>query len=158
MRAGLILALALAPALFAAGDEPIDRATLRGLKAVSVVVDPLDAELQREGLSTSVLRRQVEARLERAGITVDANAVDFVGLRVLAAQAKRTSVAISIDLGVYQTVVLARDKQTRTATETWAVRSVVLSPPKQVSESTAETVDQLVQQLITAYRSVNPQQ
>jgi hypothetical protein len=157
MRAGLIVALALVPALFAAGDGPLDRATLRGLKTVSVVVDPLDPELQKEGLSATLLQRQVEQRLQRAGIAVDANAVDFVGLRILGAQAKRTSVALSIDLGVYQAVVLVRDKQTRTATETWAVRSVVLSPPKQVSESSSETVDQLVQQLVTAYRAVNPQ-
>jgi hypothetical protein len=157
MRAGLIVALALAPALFAAGDGPLDRATLRGLKAVSVVVDPLDPELRKEGLSGPALQRKVEQRLQRAGIPVDANAVDFVGLRILGAQAKRTSVALAIDLGVYQAVVLVRDKQTKTATETWAVRSVVLSPPKQVYESSSETIDQLVDQLVTAYRAVNPQ-
>jgi len=154
MRA--ILMLLLAGVLSSAGDGPLDRATLRGLKAIGVVIDPLDAELEREGLSGEALQTQVEQRLQAAGIPIDKNAVEFVGLKIMGAQAKRTPVALCLDLGLYQPVILSRDKEIRTATETWGTHSVLLAQPRQVSQSSAETVDQLVQQFVDAYRSANP--
>ncbi len=155
VRMRAILLLLFTGLLTAAGDSPLERATLKGLKAVNIVIDPLDAELQSEALSGDKLRAQVQQRLQAAGIAVDPQAVEFLGLRITAAQAKRTPVALCVDLNVYQPVILARDKNVKTATETWGAHSVLLAPPRQVSDSSAETVDQLVQQFVAAYRSAN---
>lgn len=149
--------LAAPCAIFASGDAPVDRATLRGLKALNVVVDTIGQDLQKEGLSGAALRDQIESRLKDAGIPVDPQATDFVGLRILGAQAKRSPAALSLALGVYQPVILARDKEIRTSTDTWGAQSVLLSPSGQIKQSVSETLDELVAQFIAAYRSVNPQ-
>ncbi len=152
----IVVTMALVRTAAGAGDTPLERATLKGLKAVSVTIDSIDPELQRQGLSAQALQSRVERALSSAGVAVDANAVEFIGLQITAAQAKRTDAALCIDLGLYQGVSLQRDREIKTAAATWGAHSVLLSPPKQVSQSALETVDQLVKQFADAYRSANP--
>lgn len=153
----LLVAFALLPCLcLAAGDAPIDRATLKGLKSVGVIMDPLGPALQERGLSADALVKQIQKRLQDAGIQVSDDATEFVGLRVLSAQAKRTSYAISISLSLYQRVELVRDRALKSSTDTWGVESVILAQPKEVSESVSETVDELVQRFVASYKSENP--
>ena len=137
-------------------DSPIDRATLRGLKAIKVIVDPPDAELQHGGVTARNLATQIVARLEKAGLGVDNNAIEFVGLHLTAAHVKKKTSAVSLTLGLYQTVALARDPAIKTTTETWSGESVVLVPPGLFSEAVADTVNQLVDQFVAAFRSANP--
>ncbi|MBZ5583935.1 MAG: hypothetical protein LAQ30_17330 [Acidobacteriia bacterium] len=150
------LVMALAQTAGGAGDTPLERATLKGLTAVSVTVDSLDSELQREGLSAQAVQSEVERGLSSAGIAVDPKAAEFVGVRITAAQAKRSDVALCVDLGLYQGVFLQRDRNIKTAVETWGAHSVLLSPARQVSQSATDTLDQLVRQFADAYRSANP--
>jgi hypothetical protein len=82
--------------------------------------------------------------------------VEFLGLRLMAVRESKGAYALCIALGVYQAVTLDRDRTIKTATETWDSQSVVLVRPKQLSEAAADTVDQLVDQFIGAYRSANP--
>jgi len=49
---------------------PTGAGTLRGLPGVEVIVERLQPELESDGLTTSVLRADVEERLRKAGITV----------------------------------------------------------------------------------------
>ena len=111
-------------------DGKLDRATLKDLKAVSIVIDPIDPELQSEGVDPDFLRATIQAKLEKAGITVDKSANEFLGLRVTAAQGKRMPVALCLSLGLYQAVVLARNRDIHTATETWSVDSVASAQPQ----------------------------
>src|SRR5947209_3366616 len=92
-----------------ASDSPIDRATLRGLKGVNIIVDPPDAELQRGGVTAKNLVTQIGQRLEKAGLPVDTKAAEFVGLHLVAAHAKKKASAVCLTLGLYQTVALGRD-------------------------------------------------
>lgn len=148
---GLLLGAA---GLWGAGDGPLDRATLRGLKALNVIVDPIGPDLARGGLTADALRGRLERALSTSGITFDPQAAEFLALRVTSAQGKRTDVAISVSLSVYQPVILARNKE-KTATDTWEIESVILAPPKQVQESVAETVELLVRQFAQSHRSAN---
>jgi hypothetical protein len=148
--------LALAHPAARASDGPIERATLRGLKAIKVIVDPPDAELQRAGVTAKNLAAQIAQRLERGGLPVDNNAIEFVGLTVTAAHVKKKTSAVSLTLGVYQNVALARDPAIKTTTETWSTESVVLVPPELFSEAVADTVNQLVDQFASAFRLSNP--
>jgi hypothetical protein len=138
-----------------ATDAPIDRATLRGLGALRVVVD-IGVELQQAGITRARLEKEVEHQLEAAGIVVDANAVEFVGLRVTAAHSKNTPYAVSLVLGLYQSVTLKRDPTLKTITETWSGESVLLVPAKLLQNVLINTVDQLVDQFVMAFRRVNP--
>jgi hypothetical protein len=148
--------LFLSALLFAAGDAPIDRATLHGLKAVGVVIDRMEPALEQDAGTAATLRAEIEDRLDRAGIPVDRNAKEFLGLRLTSVRAKGTPVALCLALAMYQPVVLSRDSTIHTATGTWEVDTVLLSPLKMLRNGTRESLDELVDQFIQAYKSANP--
>ena len=70
----LFFILALSSPLCQADDRARDRATLRGIQSIIVKVRPLSAEWQAElekvGLSESILQSSVEQQLQKAGIHV----------------------------------------------------------------------------------------
>jgi len=155
-----ILLVALAAVFGAglqAGDATLDRATLRGLKAFNIVVDPLDPQLEKAGLSADMLRSRLDTRLRHAGIALDTNAIEFVGLRVDSMLLpKKGPDALCFSLAFYQPVVLSRDAKIRTATQTWDIRTMVLAAPKSMVQSALDTIDQIADQFVAAYHSANP--
>jgi hypothetical protein len=138
-----------------AGDATIDRATLRGLAAVNIGVDKLDDQLQAAGVTSGVIRSRIEDKLRAANITVDTSKSEFVAVRITGVRANRGPFAAAVTLGAYQPVQLVRDAKVRTATQTWEVVSVLLAEPKQLYRAAMETIDELSDAFITAYRSVN---
>lgn len=142
-----------------ASDGPIERATLRGLKALRVAVDPPDAEMRRAGLTATKLTTMVEERMQKDGVPIDTNAVEFLGLRITAAHANRKQPsAVCLTLGLYQNVTLVRDPKVKATLETWSGDSVVLSPAELFHEAVSNTVNQLVDQFANAYRQANPKE
>jgi hypothetical protein len=155
MRLPLAVLIAIPVAVFPAGDAALDRETLRGLKAVNVVIDPVHAELENQGIIPDDLRAQIQTQLQNAGIAVDENAREFLGVRILPARQKNGPYSISASLGLYQPVQLVRDAKIRTATQTWEVESVSVVQPKLLRTSSMSVVGQLVDAFIAAYQSVN---
>ena len=149
--------LFLPPATRAAGDAPLDRATLRGLKSVNIVLDPLDPGLLRAGLTMIDLQTRLTERLREAHIPVDQSAVEFLGLRIVAVRGNRGPFALAFNLGVYQPVQLIRDKSVRAATSTWDVETVLMADPKVLQQASGETIDELAGRFVAAWRSVNQQ-
>ena len=156
IRKIFVLLTALALPLGGASDAALDRATMRGLKAVSVVIDPVAPEIQREGVTADALQTRLEERLRAAGVQVDAAAIEFVGLRLISVRAGRGPFAISASIGVYQPVTLVRDRNVKTATQTWEVNTVLLADTKLVYRGCMDSTDELADRFVTAYRSVNP--
>jgi hypothetical protein len=153
----LVALLAVFGTALSAGDGSLDRATLRGLKAFNIVIDPLDPQLEKAGLSADALRARIDTRLRHAGIPLDNNAIEFVGLRIDSAELpRRGPYGLSFLLAFYQPVLLSRDQKIRTATQTWDVHTMVVAAPKAMVDAALETVDQITDQFVTAYRSVNP--
>ena len=150
-----VLSIALALPLGGAGDAALDRATLRGLMAVNVVIDPVAPEIQKEGATENGLRTRLEQRLRDAGIQVDTASTEFVALRLTSARAARGPYAIAVAIGLYQPVALVRDRNVKTATQTWEVETVALADPKLVYRACMDSVDDLAGRFVTAYRSVN---
>lgn len=148
----------------AASDSSMDRSTLRGLKAVKVVVDSPAPEVEREGVSSDGLRITIEQKLRDAGITVDHDAVEFLGLNISSARPPRKAlmskapISLVVSIGFYQIVLLNRDKTTKTVTETWGDQRVAPAAPKAIERTVTDAVDDLVSEFIAAYRSVNPKQ
>ena len=153
----LFALLAFLGASLSAGDGSLDRATLRGLKAFNIVVDPLDPQLEKAGLSADAIRTRIDTRLRHAGIALDSNAIEFVGLHIDAAFIKKGPDTLSFLLGFYQPVALSRDPKIRTATQTWDVHAMILVPPKSLEDSAQDAIDKLTDQFVNAFRSVNPQ-
>ena len=150
-----VLLIALALPLGGAGDAPLDRATLRGVTAVNVVMDPVDPEIQKEGVTMDGLRTRLEERLRDAGIQIDTASTAFVALRLRSVRAARGPFAITMTIGLYQPVTLVRDPKVKTATSTWEVDTVILTDAKQVYRACMDSVDELAGRFVTAYRSVN---
>jgi hypothetical protein len=157
----LVSVLALPLAMKAAGDAPLDRATLRGVGSVGVIVDPIAPDLAKEGLTQDILQKRIEARLHDAGIVVDPSAREFVGIRLLHVRGQKGAFgqgpyALSLAVGVYQSVQLVRNKDLRTSTETWGVETILMADPKILNRETMNSVDELADRLVAAYRSANP--
>ena len=146
-----------APVVIAAGDSALDRGTLRGLTGVNIVVDKIDAQLEAAGVTADAVRSRLEDRLRAAGITVDTTKTDFVAVRMTGVRDNRGPFAVAITIGAYQPVVLARDKNLKTATQTWEVETVLLAEPKQLYRGAMDSIDDLAARFVAAYRSVNPQ-
>src|ERR1700694_766997 len=121
-----VLLAALALPLGGAGDAVLDRATLRGVKAVNVVIDPVAPEIEKEGATTNGLRTRLEERLRDAGVQVDPASNEFVALRLTSVRGARgpcvmparTPFAIAVTIGLSQPVTLVRDPKVKTATQT----------------------------------------
>jgi hypothetical protein len=149
--------LVLSPSTRAAGDAPIDRATLKGLKAVGVVIDVIDPELEKAGVTREMMLSPLLARLQARHIAIDPNAKEFVGLRITAVRASRGPFSLSLTLGLYQPVVLSRDRQIRTSTQTWEVESVLLADTKVLLTACRESADDLAERFAAAFLAVNPE-
>ena len=54
-------------------------------------------------------------------------------------------------------VALTRDKNTKTVAETWGDQKVMAVPAKGLDRQVSMAVDDLVDEFVRAYRSVNPQ-
>ncbi len=140
----------------AATNTPMDRATLRGLQGVKIVVEPPAPELQDAGLKADSLQAQIEDRLRNAHVAIHPDAREFLGLHLIAVREKKGAFALSVELDLYQSVALERDPTIKTATETWGTQSVILVWPKQLNEAASSALDDLITQFINAYRSANP--
>ena len=77
-------------------------------------------------------------------------------MRVTSVRGGRGPYALSLTIGLYQPVILSRDKNTRTATQTWEVETILIADSKQLYRATMETVDELADRFVSAFRSVNP--
>ena len=141
----------------AAGDSALDRATLRGLTALNIVVDKLDPQLEAAGIKSEAVRARLEDRLHAAGITVDTTKTDFLAIRMMAVRDNRGPFAVAITIGAYQPVTLSRDKNVKTATQTWEVETILLADPKLLYRGAMDSIDDLAARFVAAYRSVNPQ-
>jgi hypothetical protein len=151
----IALLMALPAGTGAAGDAELDRATIRGLKAVGVVIDHIDQSLPREGVSATLLQERIEARLKEANIEVNRNAQEFVGIQVTAVRGSRGPYALAYTIGLYQPVILAREAKMRTVTKTWEVETILMAEPKALREASLESMDDLAARFVAAWRGVN---
>jgi hypothetical protein len=158
MTRGILLLPVLTTLVLHAGDMPGDRATLKGSKGVAVIVDTLPADLPKEGVTEGELRTRLTQRLREAGIPLDDNSKDFVGIRVASVRDTRGPYAVAIRIGFFQPVTLVRDAAVRAAPETWDVDTVLMAPPKMLYRAAMDSIDDLAARFIAAWRSVNPQQ
>ena len=152
-----LCALLAAPVVQGFGDAELDRATMRGLKSVNVVLDPLAPELIKAGLTESDVQARLETDLKDAHIPVDRSATEFIGLRITSVRGNRGPFALAFNLGLYQPVVLVRDPNLKSAIPTWDIETVLLADQKVLYQATMESIDELADRLAAAWRSVNPQ-
>lgn len=149
--------LLLPPVTRAAGDAALDRATLKGLDKVGVVVDVIDPELEKAGLTRNMVLSRLTSRLQARHIHVDPAATEFLGLRIVAVRGGRGPFAVSMTLGLYQPVLLSRNHEVRTSTQTWEVETVLMADPKFLVTACGESSDDLADRFAAAFFATNPE-
>ena len=146
------------PDVAAANDSQAERATLAGLTPVSVVVEELSPIAEKSGLTTTALQADVERRFRQAGITLtpDADAYLYVHLTV-ADPGGAGPVPYVVEVTLMQEVTLPRGLRTRTPLQcpTWWVNRLGLVSPEGLRRAVTDRVDELVDQFVRAYQSVN---
>jgi hypothetical protein len=160
-RGVVSLAMVLAAAAVAAAQQAspmfvtTGHDTLRSLPGVEVAVEPLDAALERPGLTGAAIRTAVEAQLRAAGIPVYANQrqnpsaakayvyVDVTGVRI----PDRDSLALSIQVQLRQTLHSLVTESNIVDAVSWDARTVIVVPasdPRPVRDTIGQFVNQFV--------------
>lgn len=115
------------PCLFA-GDQKHNRASLSGVKEFYVVVEKIAPEIERDGLTEGLIRRDMEWRLQKAGLQTipEAEAFDvsgspylYVNVYVLKLSATKEYI-YSINMAFKQDVYLAREPVMVLGASTWS--------------------------------------
>jgi len=150
-----VVFLCVIPFAFAE-DKEITRLTLRGIKEVNVVIESIEPEIQNLGLTQAQVKADVEAKLREANITVAPDVQrgrPAVYLYVQVIRPERIErLFYSVTLSLLQNVVLERDPNVKTNTETWLVRMLGMSSGVEAIRS---DIRSLLDQFIEDYRKVN---
>ena len=137
-------------------DTPTDRATLKGITEVKVVVETIDPNVERHGLTQSQLRTDVELRLRHSGITVDSTSHYILYVNVNTARTGGGIYAYNIEVSFGQAVMLLRDPQTvLNVVPTWSVGSVGTIRANRLPNVQSRVID-YVDKFIAAYLEQNP--
>ena len=141
-----------------------NRATLKGLKGVGVLVENLAPEVEKEGLVKDRLQTDVESRLRKAGIkllTKEESAKTagepylYININLNTAATESDIYPYSIDIVLIQKVSLLRDSKITTYAVTWSAGGVG-SIGKQIVGQLRDNVKEIVDIFIKAYQSENP--
>ena len=143
-----------------ASDSANERASLTGLTTLSVVVEDLSPTAVSSGLTTAALQMDAERRLRQAGIalTPDADAYMYVHVTV-ADPGPSIPFPYYVDVSLIQEIRLPRGGiQTRTPLQspTWSVSRLGIAGGDRLRANIVDRVNELVDQFVRAYRSVNP--
>ena len=143
----------------AAADSPDERASLTGLKAISIVVEELSPAAAPSGLTTKMLQDDVERRVKAAGITVTPDSDAYLYVHVTIADAgPSVPLPFFVSVALMQEITLPRGIKTRTPLQvpTWSLDRLGLASTGALRVNVVGRVDEFVDQFIKAYQSVNP--
>jgi len=141
-------------------DSQSNRATLKGLTGVGVLVEKLPAELEKEGLHRDQIQKDVEAKLKKAGIKVysreECSKIPgepylYINLNVNVAKTESDIYPYTIDIMLIQKVSLIRDPHRVAYAVTWStggVGSVTKSIVSQLRENVAEVVEIFIRRFL----------
>jgi len=141
-----------------------NRATLRDIKGVGVLVEKLPHEVEQQGLKRNQLQKTVESKLQNAGMKVLGRAGPlaaprepylYININVNIAKTESEVYPYSIDLLFTQKVSPARDPKLTTYAVTWST-SGVGSITKRFVDRFQESVENMVDISIRAYLVENP--
>jgi hypothetical protein len=145
-------------------DSKSNRATLRGLEGVGVLVEQLSPEVEREGLVKSRLQTEAELKLRMAGIKVltkeeclktPGEPYLYVNINVNIAKTESGIYPYSIDVLLIQKVSLLRDPKQTTYAVTWSTGGVG-SIGKPILSQLQNSVEEILDVFVKAYLSENP--
>jgi len=158
----LVVLLLICGNTYALIDSEVTRRTLKGLKAVHLIIDKLPEQVVEGGLTSDAIRADVESKLRLAGIAVLSQEESFKEkgkkssflhiLVTIGKQAKDRYVCL-IRVELAQEVFLVRSPDVIAMAQTWSTGKLFLGMTiKDIREEILNYVDKF----IDAYLSVNP--
>lgn len=141
-----------------------NRATLRGLKGVGILVEQLPPEVEREGLVRNQLQMEAESKLRMAGIKVltreeclktPGEPYLYININVNIAKTESDIYPYTIDVMLIQKVSLLRTPEQITYAVTWSTGGVG-SIGKPILSQLRDNVEEMVDLFINAYLGENP--
>jgi hypothetical protein len=139
--------------------EKYYRPSLAGLQGIHVVIEYLQPEIRRDGLTEQQLQTDTELKLRMAGIKILSREESGHGVPHLVVNANilktkfKPLYIFNVSVGFYQRVFLVRKPDVRVPACTWDSRMVGCT--NELEDIRARVRD-LVDQFINAYLSVNP--
>ncbi len=160
--------LGLFASVVSAGNTESERATLRGLEGVDVVVEDIRNDAERDGLTKDAVQTDVELRLRQAGIRVltreerlNTPGQPWLYVKVFTVTRSGGLCAYnSIDVEFWQSVRLDRDSSLFWGADQkkWSTPRIVGTAEGGNLRDVRETLRDKVDQFINAYLSVNPKE
>jgi hypothetical protein len=156
--AGLVFSLGVS--LMRASDDSVTRLSLRGVKALDVVIEPINENAQ--GLTQDDLQTDVELRCRQAGLKVEKVTAPFLYVNVGIQEVRHpdrpsaNEYTASVVLNFEQVVFLERDKTVRMAATTWSVMEMVTGPSRDLRSFCRDAVRHLVDKFLNAFLEQNP--
>jgi hypothetical protein len=143
--------------------DPLAQETLRGLPGVRLIVEKINAEVERDGLTTDFVRTTAETRLRAAGIRLlskdeVAMTQGLPTIQILVQTARSDSLyAYCIEVSVWQEMVpIHRQTSLPVWVRSWVTENVVGIKSHKNIHVLKTTVEDLVDAFIHAYVAVNP--
>ena len=153
--AALLVGLGRVPEA-AAADDSVSRSSLKGLKAIGVLVEKMSPEAEKEGLTQEQVQKDVELRLKDSGVPVAREAAGFLYVTVQPTRSPGASgYSYSVLLEFTQPVLLVRDTQILVLATTWSLFTTGTAAEGKLSLARVD-VASLVDKFVNAYQSVNP--
>jgi hypothetical protein len=139
--------------------EAIQRASLKGLESLEVIVPPLNMDAGCRRVSPEELQAEVEARLDDAGIPVGLGTATHLILTVTAFEpVKDVLCGFGITVALQQLVLLVRDPRIMTFGVTWEHAGLGIATPARVADHLRHMLAHMVEEFIAIYRDQNPKQ
>lgn len=144
--------------------QEVGRETLAGLPGVHVVVEEVNPDAQRDGVTTSGIQTQAELLLRQAGLKVLSSdewqatpGRPMLRLNLTVARNQLSIYGFNLDVQLLQTVALARDPSIFAACATWTVPNLVrLSAASALRTAARDAVQDQTEAFINAFLAANP--
>lgn len=144
-------------------SDGISDASLTGLSAFNVSIGNLSPEVQKDGIKTEQLQKDVDLKLRTAGLRIinqpmwnDTLGIAELYIEVNTMKNKLSQYSYWINLIVIQKVSLMRPTIHETLASTWATSSMGIVGLNMMVETIRGSVGECVDKFIGSYLSVNP--
>ncbi len=159
MIAVLILLLAGAAVPARAGDSPLERSTLKGIRTVGVFVDPVCPDLERNGLTPEAIQSEIEQRLRQAGISVvpSSQAQGFLAVDLNALEERAVpTYAVTVGIAFVQPVLISQSPGVHPVLPTWSTSATHLIEPERLPAVVPQVLRGDLDRFISAFVMENP--
>jgi len=145
------------------GSTEIERRSLQELVGVHPVIEKLDPEEERDGLTAGQLRKDVVCQLEQAGIRVLSReecwktpGIPYLYVNVNAMKLSlKPAYVYAIGIELKQTAFLTRNPSIVSVASTWRTGTVGIVPTTEMAQKIGEVVGEKVDEFIDDYLDVN---